>query len=89
MSDGEALLSEQEKLQLLSYLRRSHGKKEAESGAAPNRVTLKRKSVSELRQPAGSGRGAGSVRAATAPRARGSRASPFTTRCEKPPRKRA
>ena len=69
-ADGEALLTEQERLQLLSYLRRSHGKKEAESGGAPNRVTLKRKSVSELRQPVASPRAAGNVRAATAPRAK-------------------
>ena len=70
VADGEARLTEQEKLQLLSYLRRSHGKKEAEGGGAPNRVTLKRKSVSELRQPLASPRAAGNVRAATAPRAK-------------------
>jgi translation initiation factor IF-2 len=49
--DADATLTEQEKLQLLGYLRRSHGKAEPEGGAAPDRVTLKRKSVSELRQP--------------------------------------
>ncbi|HSQ07439.1 MAG TPA: translation initiation factor IF-2 [Chromatiaceae bacterium] len=48
---ADASLTEQEKLQLLAYLRRSHGKKEGETGAAPDRVTLTRKSVSELRQP--------------------------------------
>ncbi len=69
-SDGEARLTEQEKVQLLSYLRRSHGKAENDTGAAPSRVTLKRKSVSELRQPTVTGRAAGSVRAATAPRAK-------------------
>jgi translation initiation factor IF-2 len=69
-SDGEARLTEQEKVQLLGYLRRSHGKAEGEVGTAPSRVTLKRKSVSELRQPTGSGRAAGSIRAATAPRAK-------------------
>ncbi len=52
-SGAEATLTEQEKLQLLSYLRRSHGKKEGDAGgSAPDRVTLTRKSVSELRQPA-------------------------------------
>ncbi len=50
-SGADATLTEQEKLQLLGYLRRSHGKEEDESGAAPTQVTLKRKSVSELRQP--------------------------------------
>jgi translation initiation factor IF-2 len=69
-SDGEARLTEQEKVQLLGYLRRSHGKVEGESGTAPSRVTLKRKSVSELRQPVASGRAGGGIRAATAPRAK-------------------
>lgn len=69
-ADGEARLTEQEKVQLLGYLRRSHGKAENDTGTAPSRVTLKRKSVSELRQPATSGRAGGSVRAATAPRAK-------------------
>ncbi|MBK1717513.1 translation initiation factor IF-2 [Thiocystis violacea] len=50
-SGADATLTEQEKLQLLGYLRRSHGKEEDESAAAPSQVTLKRKSVSELRQP--------------------------------------
>jgi translation initiation factor IF-2 len=69
-TDGEATLTEQEKMQLLSYLRRSHGKSEGEGATAPSRVTLKRKSVSELRQPLASPRAAGNVRAATAPRAK-------------------
>ncbi len=69
-SDGEARLSEQEKVQLLGFLRRSHGKAEGEGTTAPSRVTLKRKSVSELRQPTSGGRAGGGVRAATAPRAK-------------------
>jgi len=69
-ADGEATLTEQEKVQLLSYLRRSHGKAESDTGTAPSRVTLKRKSVSELRQPIAAPRTSGSVRAATAPRAK-------------------
>ena len=51
-SGAESTLTEQEKLQLLGYLRRSHGKGGAEGGADPSQVTLKRKSMSELRQPA-------------------------------------
>ncbi len=51
-SGADATLTEQEKLQLLGYLRRSHGKAEPENAASPDQVTLKRKSVSELRQPA-------------------------------------
>lgn len=69
-ADGEARLTEQEKVQLLGYLRRSHGGAEDGAGTAPSQVTLKRKSVSELRQPTISGRAGGSVRAATAPRAK-------------------
>lgn len=69
-ADGDARLTEQEKMQLLGYLRRSHGKAEGEGGTAPSRVTLKRKSVSELRQPLASPRASGNVRAATAPRAK-------------------
>jgi translation initiation factor IF-2 len=51
-SEADSPITEQEKLQLLGYLRRSHGKKEPdEIEAAPKRVTIKRKSVGELRQP--------------------------------------
>ena len=49
---GEAdMVSEDEKLKLLSHLRESHGKK-----AEGRKITLKRKSVSELRQPAAAGK---------------------------------
>jgi len=51
-SGADSTLTEQEKLQLLGYLRRSHGKGGGEGGADPSQVTLKRKSMSELRQPA-------------------------------------
>ena len=44
---AEDAVSEEEKLQLLSHLRESHGKKDGGS----RKITLKRKSVSELRQP--------------------------------------
>jgi translation initiation factor IF-2 len=67
-SAEDTTLTEQEKLQLLSYLRRSHGRRDQEDAAAPDRVTIKRKSVSELRQPAASTRPAtGSTRPATRP----------------------
>jgi len=70
-SGEDATLTEQEKLQLLGYLRRSHGKAEPEAGAAPSRVTLKRKSVTELRQPVAAPRGpAGSPRPAPAVRSK-------------------
>ncbi|MFO7287119.1 MAG: translation initiation factor IF-2, partial [Gammaproteobacteria bacterium] len=48
-------ISEDAKLELLTHLRRSHGRKDAAS-AAPPRITLKRKSQSELKLPAGQGR---------------------------------
>jgi len=51
-------ISDQEKMQLLTYLRRSHGKSEAAAagGAAqPKKVTLKRRSHSELRTTAARG----------------------------------
>ncbi|PQJ96276.1 translation initiation factor IF-2 [Chromatium okenii] len=67
---ADATLTEQEKLKLLSYLRRSHGKDDDDSGAAPSQVTIKRKSVSELRQtPAAAPRSTAGVR--PAPPARG------------------
>ena len=47
-------ISDDEKSQLLSYLRRIHGKNEAAS--EPAKITLKRKTVSELKVPAERGR---------------------------------
>ncbi|MFZ1537997.1 MAG: translation initiation factor IF-2 [Chromatiaceae bacterium] len=68
VADGDAQLSEQEKVQLLTYLRRSHGKQDAtEANGAPSRVTLQRKSVSELRQPASTPRTPGGNSRAPAP----------------------
>jgi len=50
--DGpEAAISEGEKVQLLSHLRRSHGKQAEAEAAAPRKITIKRKVVSELSQP--------------------------------------
>ena len=43
-------ISEEEKMQLLLHLRKRHGKSDAETGGEPKRVTLKRKTVSELKQ---------------------------------------
>jgi len=52
ISDADDTISDKEKAQLLSYLRKSHGKSEALSVSQPKRVTLKRKSHSELRTTA-------------------------------------
>ncbi|EIC20159.1 translation initiation factor IF-2 [Thiorhodovibrio frisius] len=49
-ANAEATITEQEKVQLLGFLRRSHGKQGEDDSASPSRVTQKRKSVSELRQ---------------------------------------
>ncbi len=55
-SNAEDVISEQEKVDLLNHLRRSHGKQEAAAPAeaAPRKITLKRKTTTELKQPAGS-----------------------------------
>jgi translation initiation factor IF-2 len=48
-SDADDILSDAEKLKLLSYLRQSHGKTQGDGGE-PRRVTLQRRTVSELKQ---------------------------------------
>ena len=55
-SKDEDQVSEAEKAQLLAHLRKSHGKSEVAAGGSGRKITLKRKSVSELRQPAAAGR---------------------------------
>ncbi len=45
------VISEEEKLQLLTFLRKSHGKEEGGEGG-PHKITLKRRTHSELKQPA-------------------------------------
>ena len=57
ISGADDTISDKEKMQLLSYLRKSHGKSEALSVSQPKKVTLKRRSHSELRttSPRGSG----------------------------------
>jgi Bacterial translation initiation factor IF-2 associated region./Translation initiation factor IF-2, N-terminal region. len=46
--DAEARISDEEKTELLSYLRRKHGKNES---AEPRKITLKRKTQSEIKVP--------------------------------------
>jgi len=63
VSDENATITETQKSQLLDFLRESHGKRgAAEPGMAPKKITLKRKSHSELQN---------TVPAARAPGARG------------------
>ncbi len=47
-SDADESINENDRAQLLSHLRRLHGKP-ADEGAAPKKISLKRKSVSELK----------------------------------------
>jgi translation initiation factor IF-2 len=57
-SDPEQVISNTEKVKLLGFLRRTHGKggaEEAES-SGPRQVTLRRRKVSELKVATGSGR---------------------------------
>ncbi len=57
VSSSEDTISDDAKLELLTYLRRSHGQAETPGGeAAPRRITLKRKSQSELRLSGAQGR---------------------------------
>jgi len=62
-------ISETEKFRLLDYLRRTHGKAGADAvGAEPRRVTLKRKTTTELRQPVSSTGARTGARPAVTPR---------------------
>jgi len=55
----DAEVTNDDKIKLLAYLRSSHGKAETEDSTQPRKVTLTRKSVSELKVPSG---GAGRTR---------------------------
>ena len=52
IAGADETISDKEKMQLLSYLRKSHGKTEPISVAQPKKITLKRKTHSELRTTA-------------------------------------
>ena len=57
VASPSAEVTNDDKKKLLTYLRTSHGKGEAEEAAGPRKVTLKRKTVSEIKVPAaGAGR---------------------------------
>ena len=55
VSGADDVISEDAKLELLTHLRRSHGRKDP-TAAAPRRIELRRKSQSELKLAAGQGR---------------------------------
>ena len=53
--NGEQTVSDKEKMKLLDFLRDTHGGGETKADE-PKKITLRRKTVSELKQPGGSGR---------------------------------
>jgi translation initiation factor IF-2 len=60
-SDQEQVISSTEKVKLLGFLRRTHGKGEAAAeaaDAAPRQITLRRRTVGELKVAGSGGRGA-------------------------------
>jgi len=58
ISDADASISDSEKMKLLDFLRNKHASDSANepNAASPRKVTLNRKSTSELRQSAGHGK---------------------------------
>ncbi len=55
VAGAQDTISDDAKLELLTHLRRTHGRKDA-AASAPRRITLKRKSQSEIRLSSGKGR---------------------------------
>ena len=67
-SGGEDPITDDEKRELLTFLRQSHGTAVRAEGGEPRKITLKRKTMSELHQPqVGTARGP-AVRRSTVPR---------------------
>lgn len=56
VADENQLLNEEERRQLLAYLRNSHGKTPDKNEATPKKITLKRKSVSKIKLTGSQGR---------------------------------
>src|SRR5210317_2224212 len=53
---ADDVISDDAKMELLTFLRRSHGRKEEAVARGPRQITLKRRSQSELRLSGGQGR---------------------------------
>lgn len=56
VSGAEATISDEAKMELLTFLRRSHGRTTPGAGASPPKITLQRKSQGEIKVAAGQGR---------------------------------
>ncbi len=56
VAGAEDIISEDAKHELLSHLRRSHGRDDVQADAAPRKITLRRKSQSELKLASPQGR---------------------------------
>jgi len=56
IKDENESISDEDKVELLSYLRRSHGETDAPKKREPKKITLRRKTVSELEQSSTQGR---------------------------------
>jgi len=71
VNDENATISDDEKTRLLDFLRQSHGKRESLSTGGGSKITLKRRTQTELRATVPAGRGpAGRGAARTRPEAR-------------------
>ena len=53
---ADDVISDDEKMELLTFLRRSHGRQEGSLEVAPRQITLQRRSTSELKLPGSQGR---------------------------------
>jgi translation initiation factor IF-2 len=56
VDSAQDMISEEAKHELLTHLRRSHGRDDAEADAAPRKITLRRKSQTELKLASPQGR---------------------------------
>jgi translation initiation factor IF-2 len=56
VTGAEDIISEDAKMELLTYLRRSHGRADEVAGGAPKKITLKRRTQSELKLASNQGR---------------------------------
>ncbi|MGH8315645.1 MAG: translation initiation factor IF-2 associated domain-containing protein, partial [Steroidobacterales bacterium] len=56
VAGAEDRITDEAKMELLSHLRRSHGQAEGDTGSAPRKITLRRKSQTEIKMASTQGR---------------------------------